>query len=232
MNDNVNWVRSQTDDVFFRFIQMCLNEMESSTDKKRNVSVNSSPINDNLDIVCPLVWLSADVRDSVTSEFYETGQYSPLQRFVEDHLLDHPDFLQEFFNSLFHYAVRVDSRVLTWNTIVVLSQIPYMYLGKWADMIAVTATRSPYMDIQEMGIRCFENWEDGDACVFLNNCSFSEKWLQDYADEVCDYIKSEGKKINVLSQKNYPWEMAERSGFAASNTERYRSGYSTSGFAY
>ncbi len=233
MNDNVSFSNASDYNVMLQLAQGLLNEMTSSTDLKRATSLNSSPIDINaFGDVSPLLWLPSDIRESVATEFYDTGQYSTLQRFIDENLLEYPGLLQKFFNSLFHYAVRIDSHVITWNTIVVLSQTPYEYLGNWADMIAVTATRSPYMDIQEMGIRCFENWEDIDACTFLENCTFSEKWLQEYADEVCKYIKTEGKKTYVLSQKNYPWEMAEGRGSAGSFPERRGSRYSSGGIAY
>ena len=85
--------------------------------------------------------------------------------------------------------------------------MPFSTLDSWASSLAVAATRSSYIDVQELGIRCFENWENRNACEFLYKCSFSEKWLQEYANEVCRYILGEDAE-GVLFEENFTWQMA------------------------
>lgn len=176
----------------------------------------------------PLNQLPFDVQDSITTEFYETGRSSMMQKYIEDSMVNYPNHMQKLFNDLYHYAVRLDRHILAWNVLVVLSQIPYAKLGSWADMLAMAATRNHYLDIQEMGIRCFENWEDINAYSFLEKCSFSEEWLQEYANEVCMYLREERLTANVLPQENYSWQVARRTIDSSSNTERYSSGHSSS----
>ncbi len=195
----------------------------TSTLKDNSCSIteeNSKRINDN-----PLLSLPIEVRENIITDYYETGKSSIMQRYVESVLLNNPDAIQRLFNDIFLYSVINDSHILAWNILVVLSQISYEYLGSWADMLAVSATRNKYLDVQEMGIRCFENWENHSSYAFLKRLKFTESWLQEYADEVC--AEEVEHRENVLSEKNYSWKVARGKINTASNFERYSGGYSS-----
>ena len=148
----------------------------------------------------PLLCLPEHIRESVTEQCYEPGYSSPLQ----EHFLDviqkngNSSTIQKIINDLYQYATRRKNHTLAYNLMLSLSQIPFDMLESWASTLAVAATRSSFRDVQEMGIRCFEQWEDKEACVFLKECKFAEKWLQDYADEVCKEIIGGGEQ-DVLS---------------------------------
>lgn len=179
----------------------------------------------------PLMSLPYNIRENITTEFYEAGMQSMAQKYIEDVFLNNESYinLQELFNKLYFYAVKHDSHILANNIIIILSQIPYKYLGTWADMLAVAATRNKYMDIVEMGIRCFENWENKSSCEFLKECKFTETWLQKYAQEVCEYILEDGKESDVLFEENYSWKMAGRVTDSSSGFEGYFGRYSSYG---
>ncbi len=173
----------------------------------------------------PLLSLPIEVRENITTEYYETGKSSIMQRYVESKVLNNINSMQKLFSDIYHYSVINDSHILMWNILVVLSQISYEYLGSWADILAVAATRSKYLDVQEMGIRCFENWENYNSYAFLKKQKFTESWLQEYADEVC--AEEVEHRENVLSEKNYSWKVARGKINTASNFERYSGGYSS-----
>lgn len=227
MSNDINWDGLRN---ALRVFAQVLSETSAATalDRPTPAESTSMKIFGAIDESNPLNQLPFEIQDNITTEFYETGRSSMMQKFIEESIVNSPDRMQKLFNDLYHYAVRTDSHVLAWNILVVLSQIPYIMLGSWADMLAVAATRNPYLDIQEMGIRCFENWENMNACSFLEKCSFSEEWLQEYANEVCAYIKEEGLTADVLSQKNYSWQVAGAANNSSSNIEGYSSGYSSS----
>ena len=180
----------------------------------------------------PLLEIPFDVRDSILNDYYENGMTSIAQKYVEEYLIKEKRYndIQEFFNSIYFYACRTDKRSLAYNIILVLSQIEYCFLGEWASILAVAATRNKYLDVIEQGVRCFENWESIDACSFLKECSFSEQWLQEYADEVCLNIMEAENSNYVLSKEDYTWEVAFSGNAARSDLEGYRSRYSSSRF--
>ena len=198
---------------------------QGSPSEDSSSTVRSVLIKDN-----PLLAYPFEVRENITSEFYETGMSSMAQSYIENSYLANKKLLalQNLINDTYYYAVKKDKHILAYNIMVVLSQIPYKYLGSWACMLAVAATRNKYMDVVELGVRCFENWEDKEACTFLSQCSFSESWLREYADEVSAYITEDGKNIDVLFEKDFTWQMAGREHDSSSDLEGYRSGYSSS----
>lgn len=158
--------------------------------------------------------LPFDIRESLLTECYEVGLSSLAQRYFES-VASQEDgrwYLADMMQGIFAYAIRKKKHQLAYNILVVLSQLPYEWLGDWACLMAVSATRSPDLDVVELGIRCFECWEDKAACEFLNGCSFGETWLQGYADEVCEYVMGmtagEGEEL-VLPKEDFAWQVAQ-----------------------
>ena len=187
--------------------------------KESDVSSNSENICKN-----PLLKIPFEIRMDLEASYFETGKTSLSQRYFTEQAEKYdimPDIQKMYF-----YAVRNNNHKLAWNLIVMLSQIQYKLLGNTAAILAMSATRNPYKDVVEMGIRCYENWEDKIACEFLKQSVFEEEWLQEYADEVCSYVMEEGES-NVLFEKNHTWEMADNQ-YTTSNAGRYRGGYSSS----
>ena len=50
--------------------------------------------------------------------------------------------------------------------------------------MAVAATRHCNIEVQDCGIRCFENWESPANLPLLKNLTFTETWLSDYLSNV------------------------------------------------
>ncbi len=189
-------------------------------EKENNQSsaTEQSPLENSLEFGV----LPYDVRDEFTEEYMETGQGSLMQDFLMTLLERDERMVQDMVQKIYYDAVRFDRRKSIWNIMVVISQLPYDRIKPWAAFIALAATRSKYHEIQELGIRCYENWEDKEACGFLQGCFFTETWLQEYADEVAAFVMEEGKS-NVLCEKNKSWKMAG----GGENSECYTAGYSS-----
>lgn len=149
----------------------------------------------------------------------EPGYYGEEYKFFSQFLENNSYYLQVYFQSTFANACRHNQKRLLWNLLVLLSQFSYEYLNPWGQYIALSATRNPNRDIQEMGIRCFENWEDADALELLHSCRFEEHWLQEYADEVYE------ENIDVLRKKNQSGQMAGGEHNQSSWVGRCRGGY-------
>lgn len=162
-----------------------------------------------------------DITDEIISELLEeeleVGKDSHARRYllkvIEYRAGKVVDVLQ---NLLLQALFRNDNHRLAYNVLVLLTQLPYEKMGAAADFMALSATRAKYLDIQELGIRCFEDWENAEACKTLRNCQFAEAWLQEYADAVCAELMGEEKQ-GVLSEKNRAWKMAENGSPSSGN---------------
>ena len=227
MNEKLNWLNLS------KYFYVLSEDFSDSASEPLRISFlskaeSTTPI--SMIELNPLYMLPFNIRESINSEFYEPGMSSMAQQYIETIYLSDGkgNDLQKLFNDIYFFAVKKDKHVLAYNIIVVLSQIPYKYLGSWACTLAMAATRNKYMDVVELGVRCFENWENKDACSFLKQCNFSELWLQKYANEVCTYVEEEGQEDSVLFEKDYTWQMARGGSDSIGNIERYTSGYSSS----
>lgn len=173
----------------------------------------------------PLLELPFEIRMDLESCYFETGKSSLSQQFFL-RVAEQREIVP-FVQRIYFHAVKNNNHKLAWNIMVVLSQIPYAFLGETAAILALSATRNRYTDVVELGVRCYENWEDKNACLFLKQAVFSEEWLQEYADEVYTYVMEEGNS-NVLFTKDYSWKMAVGGKNTTGDFGEYRSGYSCS----
>lgn len=218
-------------DLWLKAIQLVLDLSSTRTEeidksvRKSGGATTTTLFDDPQEIALnnPLYRVPFEIRMELISSFFNPDETSKTLEYLKDVAHSRGEiFLESFLSDLYKYAVRIKSHVLCNNAVVLLSQLPYKMLGSWADMLALAATRNPSYDIQEFGIRCFENWEDKSAVDFLHNCKFNEKWLQEYADEVYSNVMKEGSN-DILSEKNYSWTMAGRKTDLGDNAEGYRS---------
>lgn len=186
---------------------------EKLKNKNSSISSEGSPLPSN-----PLLSFPFEVRQDITTQYYETGKTSLAQKYLENTPIQWD--VMRLIQEIYFYAVRKTNHMLAWNIMVVVSQLPYGRLGNSASVLALAATRNDNLDIVELAIRCFENWEDKHDCEFLKYASFEERWLQNYAAEVCEYVMEEDNR-NVLPKKGYSWETAKRELFASGNFDGY-----------
>ena len=143
--------------------------------------------------------LPAYVRADLENNYDEMGFLPPIFSYFEKLSARYNNYFQNIMQNIYIDAIRQEKHRIAWNIILLLSEFPYNKLGDWAPVIAEAALKAPYPDIVELGIRCFENWEDKKACERLKNASFKINWLQDYANEVCAYIEENGVEYTAFA---------------------------------
>ena len=159
--------------------------------------------------------LPIEIRDDLLGAYHEEGQSSLAERYFCE-MAKQGANIAEQLQSLYFQAINMKSHILMWNDILCLCQTPLRFLGPMGPILAIAATRNNYLDLQELGVRCFEMWEDKEACRFLEGHEFSEEWLQEYADEVIEYVRKVGG-TSGLFEENISWEMAERKDYINSD---------------
>lgn len=135
----------------------------------------------------------------------ESGIFSSVLEFFENFVIRNIDYARKIIQDIFYDAIQQNRHRVAYNMMVILSELSYSLLGVWASIMAEAALKTPYDDIAEVGIRCFENWEDKEACKRLKNFNFKHDWLKEYAEEVCLYVENEGTE--KTSFVNYEWQI-------------------------
>ena len=72
----------------------------------------------------------------------------------------------------------------------IISHFDYEAVYPIGQMIAISSIGfSNSVEVQEYGVKCFENWEHKDGINKLKAISFSTKWLQEYANDVIEELE-------------------------------------------
>ena len=135
--------------------------------------------------------LPKKIWDSVINDFYEPGMISPLEKYLTDSFEDEDSGkVQRIMYDLYQYATKENNHKLLVNVLIVLSELPLSIINNETKKIVCKALKNSDPELEELGIRCFENWEDKEGINILKKYSFNESWLDDYAKSVCEYLES------------------------------------------
>lgn len=136
-------------------------------------------------------YLPSDIVDSVINDFYEPGMISRLEQYLTETFDENASgIVQHIMWDLYQYSNYENNNNLMVNVLIVLSELPFSIINDALIEIACNALESNDPELEELGIRCFENWDDKSGISYLKKYSYSESWLDDYAQSVCVYLES------------------------------------------
>lgn len=113
---------------------------------------------------------------------FEFGYETPAEKYVRDALSNYGTFVREWINDI--YLKNLNDPQTLSRILRVISHFEYSQMYPQGMTIAISATRNEDTEVQECGIRCFENWEAIDSLPILKNIYISESWLNDYLEDV------------------------------------------------
>ncbi len=127
---------------------------------------------------------------------FEFGFSSPAEEYVSEALNRYGSFAREWINELFNknfYNPNITSSILR-----IIAHFDYRQISPQGVNMAITATLHKSVEVQECGIRCFENWEAPENLIVLRSLSYSEEWLKKYLAGVI--IALEGMEKHVVGR--------------------------------
>ncbi len=95
------------------------------------------------------------------------------------------DWLNEIYVSNYN-----DTKFLI-NILKIIGNLDKKLLKSFGIVISGSALVHKNVEVKEMAIRVFENWNTIESYTFLKNCSLVPKWLNDYKNEVLANIEEE-----------------------------------------
>lgn len=123
-----------------------------------------------------------------TCEF-EYGFDSLADAFVGTRLSENALVTMRWLNLLF--IEYLDDPPVVIGILRVLAHLRYEQACPQGITIAIAATRHQNHEVQECGVRAFENWGTPDSLKVLESLSFSEAWLQEYVNQVVADLRSQ-----------------------------------------
>ena len=170
-----------------------------------------------------------EISSKMKKEYFEYGKANNVFSFFEKYIKEKES--QSIFIELFYWAVQTDNHCFLWNILQVVTMFTREEIGNSGAIIAMSATRSKFRDVREIGLMAFENWEYPGDIDFLENCKFEDEWLNSLKKEILDYLKEIAKDKDALYKKNNGWKVASERRFAGSESSDniLRSGFNISG---
>ena len=105
---------------------------------------------------------------------------------------------KEWLNTLFIESF--DNTRILIGVLIIISRFDYFMIYPEGQIMATAALAHKDPEIQECGIRAFENWGNRHSLRILKNLKVPTKWLQEYINEVIDDLEKE--LHDITSKKN------------------------------
>lgn len=120
------------------------------------------------------------------SEEFETGIANPSESFFQKLFVSNSIATLNGLSTLFmnHFSLDGKSVHILSGILHILSHFPYVSVYPLGQMMAINALNHESRQVEEFGIKCFENWGHPDGAEKLRAVRFAASWLQEYAEEV------------------------------------------------
>lgn len=113
---------------------------------------------------------------------FEYGMSSNSDILIQEHLSINKIATMDWLNSI--YVNHPDEDTIILGLLRIISRIDYDIAFPIGPRMAIEALSHKNIEIQDCGIRAFENWENKDNLPFLKNIQMSQEWLQKYLEQV------------------------------------------------
>jgi hypothetical protein len=105
---------------------------------------------------------------------------------------------KEWLNTLFIESFN-NTRILL-GVLIIISRFDYFMIYPEGQIMATAVLAHKDPEIQECGVRAFENWGNRHSLRILKNLKVPTKWLQEYINAVIDDLEKE--LHGITSKKN------------------------------
>lgn len=166
----------------------------SSSDYNNSSGTNSLCKDDvsasNTDTREPLVPLEVETMTILASmledEAFDTGVSNASEKYFKKLLCENKVSAMNGISTLFmnNYSVQGRKINILIGVLHILSHFEYALVYPQGQMIAICALTHSNREVEEFGIKCFEDWGHKDGIEKLKSVKFNSEWLQDYAEEV------------------------------------------------
>ena len=127
----------------------------------------------------------------ISNEDVESGITNPSERYFEammdkDRLAALNSISTLFMNN---YSSAKNKVSILVGILHIVSHFDYWSVYPSGQMMAVNALSHDNKEVNEYGVKCFENWENPDCIEKLEAVHYSSQWLQEYVDDVIQELR-------------------------------------------
>ncbi len=134
----------------------------------------------------------------IREEEFEYGLDTRADILVRKKMEQNAFATKEWLSTLFIESFN-NTRILL-GVLIIISRFDYFVIYPEGQLMATTALSHKDPEIQECGVRAFENWGNRHSLRILKNLKVPTKWLQEYINAVIDDLEKE--LHGITSKKN------------------------------
>ena len=117
------------------------------------------------------------------------GYSSRCEEYLSDLIsIESPMLVKELISQLYYENFENPDRI--YKIIEIMSNLDYKTLKPMNTIIALGAVNYDDIKVQEAAVASLEKWEDPDNIKLLMNVKYSTRWIEEYAQEVIEYLES------------------------------------------
>lgn len=174
------------------FPEIPLSDYDDSTGTNLPVKADASASDTNENELCiPLeVETMAILASMLEDEAFDTGVSNASEKYFKKLFDENRVSAMNGISTLFmnNYSVQGRKINILIGILHILSHFEYTLVYPQGQMIAICALSHSSREVEEFGIKCFENWDHKDGIAKLKSVKFNSEWLQDYAEEVINEL--------------------------------------------
>lgn len=143
------------------------------------------------------------LRSMMDDEIYESGVSAPSENYFKSEFRKNKLLALNSLNCFFldNYKPGNTNEHYLVGCLHMISHMEYAEVYPIGQTIALVAINfKDSTEVQEYGIKCFEDWGNADGVDKLSATNFSTKWLKEYASDVIDELKKENK-WDIMSER-------------------------------
>jgi len=195
---NYSWTASNSEDTFSDKVRRWLSQAETDEAIKAS-TIEQEILQSQTEILTRACQEdTSQAKEKFVNRFlqllnaveFEFGYKTPADDYIQDALNTYETFAREWLNELFlqnFECPRILSAILR-----VIAHFDYYQMYPQGITIAIAATKHADVEVQECGIRCFENWESPESIPILKSITLPENWLNDYLQDVITDLEDIG----------------------------------------
>lgn len=164
-------------------------ETDASVDSSPSINIDTQKRDPHIPIDIETM---AILSSMLENEEYETGISNNSERYFERLLKENKLAAMNGISVLFmnNYSVGGRKENILTGILHILSHLEYESIYPQGQMIAISALSHANREVEEYGIKCFEDWGHRDGIEKLRAIKFNSDWLREYAEEVISELSA------------------------------------------
>jgi len=127
--------------------------------------------------------------DALLLNDFEYGYNSTSEFIIQSLFKENSIFTKDLLNDIF--ISNFDNKIIIIGLLKTIAHFEYTDISPIGPTMALAALSYSDPEVQECGIRAYENWGHADSLKVLNKIKCEQEWLSQYINQVIEILEEE-----------------------------------------